>query len=93
MTDLSGRVDAIEDQLAYFTQDLLQKIDLVSSSTQSQVWNTSFNSLSNLVTQIQANVRTLQSLYANLNYVVSNHYSYFTGHTGMVAESGHNGLS
>jgi len=92
MTDLSGRVSDLENQVTYFTQDLLQKIDIISSSQQSSVWNQNYDTLYTAVTEMQASLRTLQTLYVNLTYTVSRNLSLFTGHTGLQASSGHNGL-
>lgn len=93
MTDLSGRVDALENQLAYFTQDLLQKIDLVTSSQNSILWNQQYTEIADTLTQVQTSLKTLQSLYLNLNLTVSRNLSLFTGHTGLPATSGHDGLA
>lgn len=82
MTTLSGRVDALENQLTYFTQDLLSKIDLVTASQQTSTWNQNYDLVYNKITEMEVLLKNLQSLYANLNYTVSRNYTYFTGHTG-----------
>lgn len=89
---LSGRVLDLENQVSYFTQELLQKINMNTSSEQSSLWNQHYNSLYDTVTQMQLTLRTLQSLYANLSFTVISNYNLYTGHTGLPAVSGHNGL-
>lgn len=90
--ELSGRVTTLENQVTYITQDLLQKVDLVTSSQQSSIWNQNYTQVYDLVTEMQVMLRNLQSMYANLNYTVSRNYNLFTGHTGIPASSGHNGV-
>jgi hypothetical protein len=84
MTDLSGRVDTLENQMTYLTQDLLQKIDLVTSSVQSVTWNQQYEELSTTIVSMRESLRSLQSLYVNLSISVSRNFNLFTGHTGNV---------
>jgi len=82
MTTLSGRVDTLENQMTYLTQDLLQKIDLVTSSVQSVTWNQQYEELSTTIVSMRESLRSLQSLYVNLSISVSRNFNLFTGHTG-----------
>jgi len=90
---LSGRVEALENQMSFMVQDLLQKIDLVASSTQSVNWNQQFDIIEADVNTMKSQLQTLQSLYTNLYITVRNNFATFTGHTGIPAASGHRGLT
>lgn len=79
---LSGRVDTLENQVTYITQDLLQKIDLSTSSTRSTQMNQQLDTIENSVDVLTTQLRTLQSLYTNLYMNVRDNYADFTGHTG-----------
>lgn len=83
---LSGRVDTLETQVTFIVQDLLQKIDLISSSSQAIQWNQQFDSIESTVISLKNQVQSLQSLYTNLYITTQNNYSAFTGHTG---QTGH----
>lgn len=79
---LSGRVDNLEQQVTFLVQDLLQKIDIVSSSVQAVQWNQQLDSIEADVITIKNQLQTLQSLYTNLYITTQNNYRAFTGHTG-----------
>lgn len=66
MTDLSGRVNTIENQLSYFTQDLLNKVDVETLSRYNTSVNQSQDQIYNTIDLLKADVSTLQSLYAYL---------------------------
>lgn len=83
---LSGRVDTLEAQVTFIVQDLLQKIDLVSSSSQAIQWNQQFDSVEDTVINLKNQIQSLQSLYTNLYITTQNNYAAFTGHTG---QTGH----
>lgn len=80
--ELSGRVETLENQFTYLTQDLLQKIDLVSSSLQQTQWNQQFDTIDEYISTLRTQVSTLQSLYINLYKTVRDNYILFTGYTG-----------
>lgn len=90
--ELSGRVDSLENLVTYMTQDLLQKIDVVTSSIQSSSIDQQLDVYENTLNTLSAQVKTLQSLYTNLYITVQQHYNTFNGHTGQPASSGHAGL-
>lgn len=79
---LSGRVETLENQVTYITQDLLQKIDLSTSSTRSTQMNQQLDTIENSVDVLTTQLRTLQSLYTNLYMNVRDNYADFTGYTG-----------
>lgn len=79
---LSGRLTTLEGQVAFFSQDLLQKIDTVTLSQSNIVWNQQYNTIYDAITAVQTSLQYLQTLVVNLNYTVSAHYATFTGHTG-----------
>ena len=79
---LTGRVDTLENQVTYITQDLLQKIDLSTSSTRATQWNQQLDTIEGSVDVLTTQLRTLQSLYTNLYLTVRDNHSDFTGHTG-----------
>lgn len=85
-------MDAVENQLSFFTQDLLRKIDTVTLSQYSSLWTQNYDQVYNTVTELQTIVNNLQTLYVNLNYIVTRNYGMFTGHTGLAAGAAHNGL-
>jgi len=66
MTDLSGRMDSIETQLTFLSQDLLQKIDIVTLSQSNSIWNQQYNELYTVYTEVNRDLQELQVLYANL---------------------------
>jgi hypothetical protein len=82
MAELSGRVDTLENQISFITQDLLSKIDMSSASTQHIQWNQQLDTIDNTVTNLKQQVAVLQSLYTNLYKTVRDNYASFTGHTG-----------
>lgn len=84
MTDISGRVDAIENQISFLSQDLLLRPDQNVYSSLLTTWNQQFAELSNSITQLNSLVRTLQSLYTNINRTVSLNHSFSTGVSGEV---------
>jgi hypothetical protein len=79
---LSGRVDTLENQVTFITQDLIQKIDVATSATSSTAWNQQMDSFEDTVNVLSAQLHTLQSLYTNLYMSVQTNYYAFTGYTG-----------
>ena len=63
---LTGRVEALENQMTFVVQDLLQRIDLVASSTQSSNWDQQFQVVDTAVSTMRSQLQVLQSLYTNL---------------------------
>jgi hypothetical protein len=63
---LTGRVEALENQMTFVVQDLLQRIDLVASSTQSSNWDQQFETVDTSVATMKSQLQVLQSLYTNL---------------------------
>jgi len=63
---ITGRVEVLENQVTYIVQDLLQKIDLNSSSIQSNSWNQQFDLVESDVISMKSQLQVLQSLYTNL---------------------------
>lgn len=66
MTDLSGRIDSIETQLTFLSQDLLQKIDITTLSQSNSIWNQQYNELYTVYTEVNRDLQELQVLYTNL---------------------------
>ncbi len=66
MTDLSGRVSDLENQLGYVLQDLLRRPDIDMVSELQSVWNQSHTELSNTYQNLDSEVQELQTLYANI---------------------------
>ena len=83
---LTGRVETLETQVSFITQDLLLKTDSTSYSTLSINWNRQFDLLEQYILDLKEKVQSLQSLYTNLYITTQNNYSAFTGHTG---QTGH----
>jgi uncharacterized protein YukE len=83
VTNLSGRVNSLENQNSYVTQQLLQRPGLKEFSEYQVVWNRQLNDLSTIVTRIDSQIKVLQQLYINLNMTVTSNYATFTGHTGL----------
>lgn len=82
MTDLSGRVDTLETNAAFMSQDLLQKISLTTLSEYSIIWNNQLNAIDNTLAVVSGQLGTLQTLYTNLYVLYQSLYNTFTGHTG-----------
>lgn len=80
--ELSGRVDLLENQVSFISQDLLTKIDQNTLSQLSILWNQQFDLVDNVVTDLKQQVQSLQSLYTNLLKTVRDNYTLFTGYTG-----------
>lgn len=84
MTDLSGRVDALESLTSFHTQDLLLKIGIDAASEQATNWNSQFDALDTTLQSIKSQLASLQTLYTNLYLTVQNNWIAFTGYTGSV---------
>lgn len=80
--ELSGRVDLLENQVSFISQDLLTKIDQNTLSQLSIIWNQQFDLVDSVVTDLKQQVQSLQSLYTNLLKTVRDNYTLFTGYTG-----------
>jgi hypothetical protein len=83
VTNLSGRINSLESQSTYINQQLLQRPGLKEFSEYQVIWNRQLTDLSSIVSKIDAQVKTLQQLYVNLNMSVTSNYATFTGHTGL----------
>ena len=80
--ELSGRVDTLENQITYLTQDLLQKIDLSTAGYQTTSLDQQLDVFEDNLLTLTSQLRTLQSLYTNLYISSQQRYVEFTGHTG-----------
>jgi uncharacterized protein YukE len=83
VTNLSGRVNNLETQSTYVNQQLLQRPGLKEFSDYQVVWNSQLSNVSTVINKLDAQLKTLQQLFVNLNMTVSNNYATFTGHTGL----------
>lgn len=63
---LSGRVDDLETNVAYLTQDLLTRPTLSIISSLNNTWNNTLSSISSNIETIIEEVNILQALYSNL---------------------------
>jgi hypothetical protein len=90
---LTGRVDTLENQVTLITQDLLQKIDLTTSSNRANIWNQEISAIEVKLDTLTSQMQTLQSLYTNLYLTVNSNNDTFIAHTGETAITGHDGLS
>lgn len=79
---LSGRVNTLNSSLTYLNQNLLTRPDLAAFEQFQVIWNQQFDQLSASITNMQAQLQSLQTLYVNLYRSVVDNYSTFTGHTG-----------
>jgi len=76
MSDLSGRVDTVENSITYLTQDLLSRPTNKTISDFSLVWNQQFDIFENKLENTVRDLNVLQILYSNLyNYVLSGSFS------------------
>jgi len=66
MAELSGRVDILENTVAYLQQDLLLRPDNFAYSSLISNWNNQFNLVDRKYTELNDDVQELQILYANL---------------------------
>lgn len=66
MTDLSGRIDALESQLLFIQQQLLLSVNVDTLGSLNSVWNQSHNAVSNMYYDLSNDVQELQTLYANI---------------------------
>lgn len=82
MSDISGRVSTLENQMSLVTQDLLLRPDQNTYSALLTTWNQQFDVLNDTVTQINVLLRNLQTLYTNLNRTIAVNQATFTGFTG-----------
>jgi hypothetical protein len=79
---LSGEVSGLQTQVAFITQDLLQRPDIVAFSSYQSSVNAQLDAISDTLNNVQAQVQTLQNLYTNLYITVSENHTSFTGYTG-----------
>lgn len=96
LESVSGRVDVLETNVSYLTQDNLRKISTETLSEYSIVWNQQLTAIENSVLTVQNQLKTLQTLYTNLYMTVQSNQAAFTGHTGMDitgASPAHSGAS
>jgi len=64
--DISGRVQSLESQLAFISQELIRKPSLEVFSQYSSIWNQQFCGIDDKVSETEASLNELQILYANL---------------------------
>lgn len=64
--DLSGRIQSLESQLAFISQELIRKPSIEVFSQYSSVWNTQFCGVDDQLQESIASLNELQILYANL---------------------------
>ena len=83
LQNLTGRVDSLENQYSFINQQLLQRPGLKEFSDFQGIWNRQLSDLATSNARLEAQVRTLQQLYVNLNMTVAGNYATFTGHTGL----------
>jgi|JI102314A1RNA_FD_contig_31_8585501_length_4039_multi_6_in_0_out_0_2 archaellum component FlaC len=79
---LTGRVEVLENQVTFLSQDLLSKLDQNTVSELNIVWNQQFDVVDSVVTDLKQKVNNLQTLYTNLYKTVRDNLALFTGHTG-----------
>lgn len=92
---LTGRVETLENQVTFITQDLIQKIGLDVSDIRSTNWEQQLNTIEDTVNVLSAQLHTLQTLYTNLYMSVQTNYYAFTGHVGLAvtgSNPAHTGL-
>lgn len=83
LQNLTGRVDSLESQYSFLVQQLLQRPGLKEFSDFQVIWNRQLSDLATLTSKLDAQFKTLQQLYINLNMTVAGNYATFTGHTGL----------
>jgi hypothetical protein len=77
---ISGRLDVVEQQMTYFTQDILQRPDISAYSQLSTNWNQQFDQMASLINSMNSQMAALQTAYTNLFITVRTNYALFTGH-------------
>lgn len=76
MTELSGRVDLVENNIAFLVQDLLSRPTIQTISDFRAVWNQQFDLFENKLEDTVRDLNVLQLLYSNLyGYVISGSFS------------------
>lgn len=90
MTDLSGRVQNLENQMTTVTQNLLQKISLTSASQQNINWNQQFDLIDNTVSIMKGQLQNLQTLYTNLYIRFQSSLNFINGLSGLTGLTGYN---
>jgi hypothetical protein len=76
MTDLSGRVDLVENNITFLAQDLLSRPTIQTISDFRAVWNQQFDVFENKLEDTVRDLNVLQILYSNLyGYVLSGTFS------------------
>jgi hypothetical protein len=88
MTDLSGRVQSLENQMTAVTQNLLQKISLTSASQQNINWNQQFDLIDNTVSIMKGQLQNLQTLYTNLYIRFQSSLNFINGLSGLTGLTG-----
>jgi hypothetical protein len=64
--DITGRIESLESQLAFISQELIRKPSLEVFSQYSSVWNQQFCGIDDKANATEAALNELQILYANL---------------------------
>lgn len=93
MTDLSGRVDALENTYSYINQQLLQRPDLVAFSQFQTIWNQQIDTIESTIYTMKTQLQNLQGMYVNMSIGDSNNLTAFRAHTGNVDIHDPRGLS
>lgn len=83
LAGVSGRVDTLETNVSFLQQDNLRNISIETLGEYSIVWNQQITSIETSVLAMQAQLKTLQTLYTSMFMTVQNNFATFTGHTGL----------
>ena len=92
----SGNIDAMsglfESRILDNEKTLLSLPNRSDYDSLSQLHSSRFNTLDTDLTTLQNQIRDFSSYLVNLKLTLNSHIGNFTGHTGVAASSGHNGL-
>lgn len=80
MTDLSGRVDTIEDQIISINQSLLQRPDLNTYSIYTRGHEQDIDTINALYASLNDKYKSLASLYIAIRNSLDSYNSTLTGH-------------
>lgn len=90
MVNITG-VSGLSDQLTHIRQDLLQKVDISTLSSQNSINEQRIDSISSTIDNITSQLRALQQSLLNVLVEISDVKSDFTGHTGSTTGDGVHG--
>lgn len=88
---LSGQVDDIDARLLNVEQQILSYPTSSDFDTLSTLSSSRFNTLNSSLSSIQTKLATLETYIVNLKLSHTSLTRSFTGHTGVVARTGHHG--